>query len=73
MAEQRQYGIEATWLLPEGNGVGVCCECRTRTEILIDTSGIADGERIDLPQQAFTCSGCGTVHWFTLGLTEPAP
>ena len=69
MAEQRRYGIHAIWPLPEGNGVGVCCECRTRTELIIDASDVTDAAHIDLAEQSFTCDGCGTTHWFTLSPT----
>ena len=69
MSEERRYGIRAIWALPEGNGVGVCCECRTRTEIIIGMTGVTDLAHIDLAEQSFTCDGCGTTHWFTLGPT----
>lgn len=65
--DERRYGVHAVWPLPEGNGIGVCCECRTRTELIIDMTGVTDLARIDLPEQSFTCDGCGTVHWFSLG------
>lgn len=61
-----QYGIEAVWPLPGGNGVGVCCQCRTRTDLIFDMTGVTDLRHIDLAEQAFTCDGCGTTHWFRL-------
>ena len=64
--EERSYGIHAVWPLPEGNGVGICCECRTQTELIIDASDVTDGVHMALPEAAFTCDGCGTTHWFTL-------
>jgi hypothetical protein len=65
--------IHAVWPLPGGDGVGVCCECRTLTELIIDVSGVPDGGRIDLPEQSFTCDGCGTTHWFTITPPGAAP
>lgn len=71
--EARSYGIHAVWRLPEGNGVGVCCECRTQTELILDADGVTDLARIDLAEQSFTCDGCGTTHWFTLAPAGPVP
>jgi hypothetical protein len=65
-AEGQSYGIHAVWALPDGNGIGVCCGCRAQTEIIIDMGNVTGPAHIDLPEQAFTCGGCGTVHWFRL-------
>ena len=70
----RRQGIHAMWPLPDGSGVGVCCECRAQTEIIFDTGGVTDWAHIDLPEQSFTCGGCGTTHWFRIGAGEaPVP
>lgn len=69
MSRPAERGIHAVWLLPEGNGFGICCDCRAQTELIIDMSGVTDAAHIDLPEQAFTCDGCGTTHWFRLAPT----
>jgi hypothetical protein len=71
--EERRYGIHAIWALPEGSGAGICCECRTRTELILDTTDVADLAHTGLAEQSFTCDGCGTTHWFTLGALEARP
>ena len=70
---ERVYGVHAVWRLPEGTGVGVCCECRTQTELIIEASDeiIRYPVHIDLAEQSFTCDGCGTTHWFTLAEVIP--
>ncbi len=68
----RVYGIHAVWPLPDGRGVGVCCECRAQAELIIDMGDVTDPARIDLPEQSFTCHGCGTSHWFRIGAGEAA-
>ena len=73
MAEPQKYGVHAVWPLPEGNGVGICCDCRTVTDLIIDMGGVTDPAQIDLPEQSFTCDGCGTTHWFTLKPPELSP
>lgn len=64
---EQRYGIHAIYLLPEDNGIGVCCDCRTLTHLILDTTGeVTDFNHIDLPEQSFTCDGCETTHWFTI-------
>lgn len=47
---------------PVPNGVEILCDCATIT--VLDVSDVPAGA---LPlEQAFTCDGCETVHWFVL-------
>ncbi len=48
---------------PVPNGVEVLCDCATVTVLYL-----RDVPAGALPlEQAFTCGGCLSVHWFTLG------
>lgn len=50
------------WVKPAPSGVEVLCDCATIT--VFDLSDVPAGT---LPlEQAFTCDGCQSVHWFTL-------
>ncbi len=70
----RRQGIHAMWPLPDGSGVGICCGCRAQTKLIIDTGGVTDWAHVDLPEQSFTCGGCGTTHWFRISAGEaPVP
>ena len=57
--------IGAEYLQPERDGqvrVLLTCDCGTATDLTVQVEG-----KIARPQDAaFTCSGCGTSHWFTI-------
>lgn len=48
------------------DGVLLVCSCGHETHV-VTVQHDADGVPIPTPmEQAFTCEGCGTSHWFTL-------
>ncbi|HZP54990.1 hypothetical protein [Actinocrinis sp.] len=56
--------IERVTVTPEG--VEVWCDCAAITVL-----DFRDVPAAALPlEQAFTCDGCHSVHWFTLGATR---
>lgn len=66
------------------NGVEALCDCGTSTVLVTGdplygdlTEGAEDGGVIQVPESggeaAFTCSGCGSVHWLTFAPLEAAP
>ena len=56
----------------DGGGFLIGCDCATTTHLVFEE----DADRItEAHELAFTCDGCHSVHWFTIGPlgTEPAP
>lgn len=46
-----------------GGGILIGCDCGTTTHLVIE-----DIEHLPVPMEAaFTCEGCGSVHWFKAG------
>jgi len=59
--------IERVTPVPEG--VELLCDCATFT--VLDLRDVAAAA---LPlEQAFTCDGCRSVHWFTIGALPGGP
>jgi hypothetical protein len=48
------------------DGVLLVCDCGTETHVVTlrrdDNGNLIPTEL----EQAFTCAGCGTIHWFTI-------
>lgn len=62
MSDYLPPGRSIEWVKPAPNGVEVLCDCATVT--VLDLRDVPVGA---LPlEQAFTCDGCLSVHWFTL-------
>jgi hypothetical protein len=51
----------------QGGGVLIGCDCATTTHLIIEDADKLTEDR----EMAFTCDGCHSVHWFTVG--PPAP
>jgi hypothetical protein len=52
-----------------GGGVLLGCDCGTTTHLIIE-----DAELLTEPREAaFTCDGCQTPSWFTVGPTPTSP
>lgn len=47
----------------QGGGMEIGCDCGTITQLIIDSDGAVPA----LGEMAFTCGGCQSVHWFTVG------
>lgn len=51
---------------PVDDGVLLVCSCGHETHV-VTVQYDAEGKPIPTPmEQAFTCEGCGTHHWFTI-------
>lgn len=54
------------------DGFLAVCDCGTETHVVTVLTD-ADGRPIPTPlEQAFTCDGCSTAHWFTINLPGPS-
>lgn len=59
--------LYATAVPPEqGGGILFACDCGTATRLIIDS----DGAMPALGEMSFTCDGCTSVHWFTVGQAD---
>lgn len=47
----------------EGGGVEIACDCGTLTHLIIEGADQVTEQR----EMAFTCAGCQSVTWFTVG------
>ena len=47
----------------EGGGILIGCDCATTTQLIIEGAD----ELTETREMAFTCDGCHSVHWFTIG------
>lgn len=47
----------------QGGGVLIGCDCGTSTHLVIE--GVSN--LTETVERAFTCSGCQSAHWFTVG------
>lgn len=50
---------------PTPEGIEILCDCAFTTVLVVD--GVLERAI----EQAFTCDGCMTVHWFTLTPNNP--
>jgi hypothetical protein len=73
MTEVPGRSLVSVELLPAENDGDIrallICDCGTATDLTVRLEGpVAEGA-----EAAFTCDGCGTSHWFTVGAApDPA-
>ena len=48
----------------QGGGLEIACDCGNFTHLRIE---FEDGAELEAHEVPFTCDGCLSTHWFTLG------